>query len=77
MYPNLETALKLWPGWAWGWPYPPPQLRPITLGERAVLRLFGSQAPRVADDATRKHPGYTDLAQGLRMVDYFNLLPLN
>ena len=51
-------------------------LRPITLGERAVLRLFSSQAPRVAEYAAREYLSYTDLAQVLRMVEYYNSLPL-
>jgi len=52
-------------------------LRPLTLNERAVLRLFGTRAPQVAEYAAREHLTYTDLAQVLRMVKYFNSLPLN
>ena len=53
------------------------ELRPLTLNERAVLRLFGPRAPQVAQYAARENLGYTDLAQVLRMVEYYNSLPPN
>ena len=50
-------------------------LRSVALTERAVLRLFGARAPQVAQYAARENLGYTDLAQVLRLVEYYNTLP--
>ncbi|GAA3974253.1 hypothetical protein [Hymenobacter antarcticus] len=52
-------------------------LRPLTLNERSVLRLFGTRAPQVAQFAARENLAYTDLAQVLRMVKHYNSLSLN
>lgn len=52
-------------------------LRPVALTERAVSRLFGARAPQVAAYAAREHLAYTDLAQVLRLVEYYNKLALN
>lgn len=47
-------------------------LRPVPLTERAVLRLFGPQAAAVQAFAAKERLGYTDLAQVLRLVEYYN-----
>jgi len=49
-------------------------LRPLVLNERSVLRIFGERAAKVAAYATQEHLSYTDLAQVLRMVEYYNQL---
>ena len=48
---------------------------PVAIKVR-VLRLFGARAPQVAEYAAREHLSYTDLAQVLRMVEYYNSLLL-
>ena len=48
------------------------ELRPLVLSQRNVLRLFGSLATEIALYATAQHLGYTDLAQVLRLVEYYN-----
>ena len=51
---------------------PQEPLRPLTLNQRGVMRLFGVQAAAVAAYATKEHLGYADLSQVLRMVEYYN-----
>jgi hypothetical protein len=47
-------------------------LRPIVLKQRDVLKLFGGFAPQVSAFAAQENLSYTDLAQVLRMVEYYN-----
>lgn len=47
-------------------------LRIIQLKQRDVLKLFGGFAPQVAAFAAKENLSYTDLAQVLRMVEYYN-----
>ncbi|WP_310394480.1 hypothetical protein [Hymenobacter sp.] len=47
-------------------------LRPLALNQRGVARLFGSRAPQIDAYATKENLGYTDLAQVLRLVEYYN-----
>ena len=51
---------------------PKEPLRVVDLNQRGVLRLFGTRAPEVAAYAAKEHLAYTDLAQVLRMVEYYN-----
>jgi hypothetical protein len=51
---------------------PQEPLRPISLNRREVSRLFGTRAAQVDAYAAQEHLSYTDLAQVLRMVEYYN-----
>ena len=50
----------------------PEPLRELPLNQRSVGKLFGPRAAAVQAFAQREHLSYTDLAQVLRMVDYYN-----
>ncbi|MBD2723170.1 hypothetical protein [Hymenobacter armeniacus] len=52
---------------------PQEPLRAVSLNQREVPRLFGTRAPQVEAYAAKEHLSYTDLAQVLRMVEYYNL----
>ncbi|MFD2721024.1 hypothetical protein ACFST9_20055 [Hymenobacter monticola] len=52
---------------------PQEPLRAISLNRKEVTRLFGTRAPQVEAYAAKEHLSYTDLAQVLRMVEYYNL----
>jgi len=47
-------------------------LRLLSLKQRDVLKLFGDRAAKVAAFAAKENLSYTDLAQVLRMVEYYN-----
>lgn len=47
-------------------------LRAIMLNQRYVSKLFGPQAAAVEAFAAKEHLVYTDLAQVMRMVEYYN-----
>lgn len=51
---------------------PKEPLKPVVLNQRAVLRLFGASAAPVEAFGAKEHLSYTDLAQVLRMVEYYN-----
>ena len=51
---------------------PKEPLRAVSLNERNVLRLFGERAAAVEAFVVKEHLRYTDLAQVLRMVEYYN-----
>lgn len=51
---------------------PKEPLKPLSLNERSVLRLFGTRSAQVQAFATKENLSYTDLAQVLRMVEYYN-----
>ncbi|WP_046245319.1 hypothetical protein [Hymenobacter terrenus] len=51
---------------------PQEPLRPVTLNQRGVTRLFGPHAAEVQAYATKEHLSYTDLGQVLRIVEYYN-----
>ncbi|MBF9223832.1 hypothetical protein [Hymenobacter ruricola] len=51
---------------------PQEPLRAVALNKREVSRLFGTRAAQVDAYAAKEHLSYTDLAQVLRMVEYYN-----
>lgn len=51
---------------------PPEPLRPLALSQRGITRLFGSRAAQIDAYAAKESLGYTDLAQVLRLVEYYN-----
>lgn len=53
-------------------PGPREPLRELPLNQRAIARLFGSRAAEVDAFATKENLRYTDLAQVLRLVEYYN-----
>lgn len=51
---------------------PQQPLRPLALNQRGVTRLFGPRAAQVEAYAAKENLGYSDLAQVLRLVEYYN-----
>ncbi|MDO7845122.1 hypothetical protein Q5H92_02050 [Hymenobacter sp. M29] len=51
---------------------PQQPLRPVALNRKEISRLFGTRAAQVEAYAAKEHLAYTDLAQVLRMVEYYN-----
>ncbi|MDO7850353.1 hypothetical protein [Hymenobacter convexus] len=51
---------------------PQDPLRPVALNRKEVSRLFGTRAAQVEAYAAKEGLRYTDLAQVLRMVEYYN-----
>ena len=49
-----------------------PEARELSLTQKAILRLFGSQAPQMAAYATQKQLRYADLADMARLVEHYN-----
>lgn len=49
-----------------------PEARELPLTQKAILRLFGSQAPQMAAYATQKQLRYADLADMARLVEHYN-----
>jgi hypothetical protein len=56
---------------------PKEPLRLLSLKQRDVLKLFGDRADKVAAFAAKENLSYTDLAQVLRMVEYYNQVAAN
>ena len=50
----------------------PATLRPLALNQRSLERLFGTHAAAVAAFARQEQLRYTDLAQAMRMMEYYN-----
>lgn len=51
---------------------PKEPLRELTLNQRNVVRLFGSNAAMVEAYAAKEHLGYTNLPDVLHLVEYYN-----
>ena len=54
-----------------------PEARELLLTQKAVLKIFGTQAPQMAAYAAQKQLRYSDLPDVAKMVEYYNstLLP--
>jgi hypothetical protein len=51
---------------------PQEPLKAVSLNRRDISRLFGTRAAQVDAYAAKEHLAYTDLAQVLHMVEYYN-----